>query len=338
MFKKARLKLTAWYLVIIMTISMLFSTVIYARVNSDLIRFERMQVRFQTDLREGRIREIPEPGQPHFTTRLDPVEIHEARTALLIILGIINLTILVISGAAGYFLAGITLKPIKQMMDEQKRFVSDSSHELRTPLTSLRSEIEVALRNKKLNTNEAKKVLESNLEEVLRLQKLSDNLLELAQNGKLINKNSMKEISIETILKSAIKNVQPFAKTKQIRIVNNAKNAKVNGIEDRLIEVFVILLDNAVKYSNKSAAIEILSKQKDGKVEISVIDYGIGISKKDLPHIFERFYRGDKSRNESGYGLGLSIAKKIVESHFGSITVKSEENKKTEFTVTLPKA
>lgn len=333
MFESARLKLTFWYLLIIMMVSIIFSGVVYSRVNFDLTRFERMQIHFQEDLREGRIREFP--GPKSFTTRLNPEEIEETRKKLIGALVVINLAILGFAGTAGYFLAGRTLRPIKEMVDEQNRFISDSSHELRTPLTSLRSEIEVALRNEKLNLTEAERILKSNLEEVISLQGLSDNLLELAQNGRLVNKKLMKEVSAQTVVNEAIKKTNKLAKAKQIKIENKIKDVKVLGIEDRLVEIFVILLDNAIKYSSKKGGIEISSRQTDGKVGISVIDHGIGISENDFPYIFDRFYRSNKSRSEDGYGLGLSIAKKIIDAHNGNIDVVSELNKETRFTVTL---
>lgn len=337
MFHSARLKLTLWYLMIIMAISLLFSIVIYESANNEFHRLERMQERVNRDF-EKRIAPMPiGQGRQDFIlfTPEDTDAIHDARERFILMLGLINLSIFVASGTAGYFLAGRTLRPIQIMINDQKRFVSDSSHELRTPLTSLRTEIEVALRNKNLNQIEAKKVLKSNLEEIINLQTLSDNLLELAQNGKLINKNLIKPISIKSILNDAIKKTEKIAKTKQIKIINNTKDIKINGVQDRLTEVFVILLDNAIKYSPKNSNIEIELKKENKRIKISIIDHGKGISEKDLPYIFDRFYRSDKSRSEKGYGLGLSIAKKIVESHNGSISVKSEPGKQTVFTVTL---
>jgi len=335
MFENARLKLTAWYLVIIMTISVLFSFTIYSSINSELTRFERMQIKLQEDIREGETLPLPPAGGRFIHIgRPDPKFIQASRNRLIMELGIINLSILFLSGAAGYFLAGRTLRPIKKMVDEQKRFITDASHELRTPITALRSEIEVALRNKSLSLPDAKKLLVSNLEEVVSLQSLSDNLLELAQNGKLIDPKEMKEVSLLTVVKAAIKKVQPLAGKKKISITNLVKERKMQGISQQLTEVFVILLDNAIKYSPEKSTITIVSKGKDKNVTVSVIDEGIGIDPQDLPHIFERFYRASKSRDKryiAGYGLGLSIAKKIVEAHHGTILVESKIDKGTTF-------
>lgn len=331
MFERTRAKLTAWYLVIIMAISLLFSVVIYSMVNAEFVRLESTQIRIQEDIIAG---EFP-PG-PRFVT-INPESIQRARNRLITTLGFVNLTILIISGGAGYFLAGRTLKPIKDSMDEQKRFVSDSSHEFRTPLTALRSEIEVGLRNKNLTSAEAKKILESNLEEVINLQTLSDNLLELAQGGKTA-KTFMKPVSIKSIIQNAVKKIEPTAKNKGIKIENSVKEGKIKGAPDRLQELFVILLDNSIKYSPKRSTVYVKSQKSGGKIKISITDHGMGILKKDLPHIFDRFYRSDESRSKDGYGLGLSIAQKIVDAHNGEIEVESEPSKSTTFTINLPAA
>ncbi len=330
MFRSARFRLTAWYLVIIMAVSVMFSIAIYNAATREVRRFTKIQ-----EFRTQQI--IPLPPTRNFLYRIKPEDLQESEERLKIILLLINGAIFIFAGGAAYLLAGITLKPIKKMVDEQNRFISDSSHELRTPLTSLRSEIEVALRNKKLTIVDAKKLLESNLEETISLQVLSDHLLELAQNGNIVKPKDMGLLSISEVIKTAIKKVDSQAKNKKITIENNTHNAKILGIQDRLTEVFVILLDNAIKYSDTKGKVNISSKTKPSSVEISITDHGIGIEKGDLPYIFDRFFRADKSRSQtSGYGLGLSIAKKIVESHNGHITVVSTPSEKTVFSVNFP--
>ncbi len=268
MFENARLKLTAWYLVIIMTISLLFSFTIYTSINLELSRFERMQIRLQEDIREGNVMRLPPRDHFIHIGSPDPKFIEDSRRRLIAALGLINLSILFLSGLAGYFLAGRTLRPIKKMVDDQKRFITDASHELRTPITALRSEIEVALRNKTLSLADSKKLFISNLEEVVSLQSLSDNLLELAQNGKLVDPKNMKEVSLMTVVKTAMKKVEPLAGKKKITISNSIKERKLQGIPERLTEVFVILLDNAIKYSAEKSTVKIVSKGNEKQVEI----------------------------------------------------------------------
>jgi signal transduction histidine kinase len=324
MFESARIRLTAWYLLIIMSVSVLFSFVIYNGVNDELKSFEQREETIQQQI-EQTFPFLPDNERPH----VDLQPIKAARTRLITSLGFINLVILVVSGVAGYFLAGRTLRPIRSMVDQLNRFISDASHELRTPITSLRSEMEVGLRSKKLTLPQAKKLIESNLEEVIKLQTLSDNLLELTQYEKMNGTGTFRSVSLEEVIRIAVKNVQGQAKKKQITIETVVKDIMVFGSSDRLSELFTILLDNAVKYSSVGSSVTITGSAKGNTALIAVRDHGIGISKKDLGHIFERFYRSDSSRSKevSGFGLGLSIAKRIIVLHKGSIQVVSAVNR-----------
>lgn len=339
MFQKARIKLTAWYLLIIMLISMSFSVAIYRTLTAELDRLARVEESRQ----ERRLPQIIPGQEPNelAPALLDPDVIAETNQRLILRLFLINLLILAGSAVAGYFLAGKTLKPIGDMMDEQNRFITDASHELRTPLTSLKSEIEVNLRDKNITIDDAKKLLQSNLEEVNNLQVLSDGLIKLTQYQKDHNGLPMIKIQLNTITTDAIKKISTAAKAKNIRIENAMQNVTITGNQPALTELFVIFLDNAIKYSRKQKVVKLESKRNDGHIVIRISDEGIGIDQKDIPHLFDRFYRADKSRtktNINGYGLGLSIAKQIIEQHHGSIYVESKLKKGTTFTITLPVA
>lgn len=333
MFEKTRLKLTAWYLLIIMLISVSFSVAIYKSLTSELDRVERMQ-------RQKQQEQFPYPIRQLFPRAIDQEIIDETENRLVERLFLTNLGILIFAGAAGYFLAGRTLRPIKEMLDEQNRFITDASHELRTPLTSLKSEIEVNLRDKKLNSD-TKKILESNLEEVNNLQYLSDNLIKLAQYQKSNGNIAFEKVSLSEVVGDAVKKVSAMAKVKQIKIVNDIKDFSVEGDKQSLTELFVILLDNAIKYSSKNKTVNVSNKKIDHSVAIEIKDEGVGIAEENIPHLFDRFYRGDKSRTKegaTGYGLGLSIAKQIVGKHHGTIRVESEIDSGTIFTIKLPLA
>ena len=130
-----------------------------------------------------------------------------------------------------------------------------------------------------------------------------------------------------------------MAKKKNISIAAKIPKTKIAGDKRALTELFTVLLDNAIKYSPNKKEVSITARKYDSKVQISVKDNGIGIKKEDLPHIFDRFYRADKSRTKQvvkGYGLGLSIAKRIVSTHNGTITVESEEGKGSAFIIVFP--
>ncbi|HWS49254.1 MAG TPA: HAMP domain-containing sensor histidine kinase [Candidatus Methanoperedens sp.] len=324
MFKEARLKLTVWYLLIIMVISLSFSGIIFGMVCTEMERFSRSP-RFVIENRQS-IMEREEL-------------LRESKKRLFIFLAEINGVILIISGSLGYFLAGKTLSPIQKMLEEQKRFVSDASHELRTPLTALKSMFEVGLRDKKMNLKEARMLIGDGIEETDKLKKLSDSLLELARENTNGQKMLVEKVSTFAITDEAIKNVSIKAKNKKIKIVNKVRPFFVLGNKDKLTELLVILLDNALKYSPNNSLVKISTKKSKGQIIIKVKDQGQGIEKKDIPYIFERFYRADSARgriDEGGYGLGLAIAKKIIDEHNGKISVKSVVDQGSEFKIYLP--
>jgi two-component system sensor histidine kinase CiaH len=336
MFKEARIKLTAWYLAIIMAISLSFSVVIYIGMSSELGRFEQMQAVRQQ--RVGRInlflrgQGIPPPEE---LEAIGAESIGNARLKMIEVLGSVNFAILVIAGLGGYFLAGRTLDPISEMVEAQKEFVSNASHELRTPLTSLKTEIEVALRDKKMNLSEAKSLLRSNLEDINKMHKLSDYLLKSSKYGGEGTKLELGKVDLGVATLKAVKKLEPLAAKEKIKIIKKISKVEVVGNEDTLVELATILIDNAIKYSGKEKTVEV----KGGILEVR--DFGIGITKRDLPHVFERFFRADTSRSKEkmdGYGLGLSIAKSIVDKHGGKIKVQSVVGKGSTFSVQLPLA
>jgi len=336
MFKSARIKLTAWYLLIIMVISIAFSMVIYRVSILELERLSRLQ-RFRFERRVEQ--EWPDFGTHPLPPIIEQELIEETKRRLFFNLLFINAAILVISGGMGYFLSGKTLRPIKEMIDEQNRFITDASHELRTPLTSLKSEIEVNLRDKKLTLEEAKKLLASNLEEVNNLQILSDDLIKLTRYQKGDNGLVVAELSLTSIIEGSVKKVANLTKDKNIKIVNKIKDFTLEGNRQTLVELIIIFLDNAIKYSPENTEVTLTSQKTDRYVLISIADQGIGVEEKDVHHLFDRFYRADKSRTKfdvAGYGLGLSIAKQVVDRHNGSIKVKSKSGEGTTFTVQLP--
>lgn len=332
MFREARLKLTAWYLLIIMLISIAFSIAIFQSLTSELDRIERVQRQ-----RQQAAQNLPKPPSPFL--RLDPEVLEESKQRIRLILIAINLIILGFSGLAGYFLAGRTLKPIKEMVDEQNRFIADSSHELRTPLTALKTETEVGLRDKNLTLTSAKNLLKDNLDEINSLQTLSDELLRLIQFEKGNGSPSLSQIKLSEVFLEAKRKVSPLARAKNIELKIPEVRYSLKAEKNSLVELLVILLDNAIKYSQKGKSVEVIAEKPDSRLVIKVKDQGQGIDPKDIPHVFDRFYRVDKSRAKAsapGYGLGLSIAKKIVELHGGSIKVESALRKGSTFIINLP--
>lgn len=310
MYQTARIKLTAWYLLIIMLVSLSFSTIIYKSYSDEVDRFERMQrMRFSL----------------FFEPQTDLLD--ESKHRVLMTLIYINGLIFVTSAGLGYFLAGRTLKPIEEMVEEQNRFTADASHELKTPLTSLKTAFEVYLRDKKGTLPQAKTIIAESVTEVNKLQFLSESLLKLARFQRpALN---LEDLNLTLVIEDAVKKISPLAKEKNIKIIKNLKSSTFAGDKNNLTELVTILLDNAVKYSSAGKEITINLHNNI----ITVEDHGAGIDENDLPHIFERFYRAEKSRSNNGFGLGLAIAKEIVLAHNGTITAKSQKGSGTIFTV-----
>jgi two-component system, OmpR family, sensor histidine kinase CiaH len=344
MFHSARIKLTAWYLLIIMVISISFSLFVFRETMTEVRRGLRLHTLrlnqgFELEDQYGSTFSIIAP-KPELPLAVDVAIYNEIEHRILTQLIIVNMGIFAVSGLAGYFLAGKTLHPIELMVDTQKQFVADASHELRTPLTAMKTEIEVALRDKQLEMNDAKSLLKSNLEEIDHMQTLSNYLLSLSRYQNTSQINLMLEpIQIENSIGKAIDRVAHQAKMRHITIEPSIQNAAINGNTVSITELITILLDNAIKYSHENGKVLVSSTVSNKTVLVSVEDFGVGIKKTEIPFIFNRFYRADSSRNKTktdGYGLGLSIAKQIVVLHNGSIDVDSTPNKGTTFRVSFP--
>lgn len=251
-----------------------------------------------------------------------------------------NLGTLIFGGLLSYGLARRTLQPIGDAFEAQSRFSSDASHELRTPLTAMQTEIEVALRNKDITKAQAIELLRSNLEEVAKLRALSEGLLRLSRSH--TKELELRPVEVDKILNDVIERVIKPAEAKHIAVENEiSDNLRVIGDHQSLVELLVILIDNAIKYSNQKSTINLKADVNGKQVLIHVVDHGRGIPAEQLPHIFERFYRVDSSRakgGSEGYGLGLSIAEMIAKALGAQLSVKSTFGKGSTFTIILPVA
>lgn len=334
-FKSAYIKLTLFYVLIVMIISFCFSAVLYGISNRELGRgLNRQAEKICAATPEG----FPRCSPLLELEKIRHAQLDESRVHLLLVLIYFNLLILGASAVLSYFFAKRTLHPIKEMVDAQQRFTADASHELKTPLTAMRAEIEVALRDKGMSLSEAKTLFKSNLEEINRLESLSSALLRLSKYKEEIELEFY-EVDLTDIIIEAYEKVESLAKAKSISFKNKFESIKTLGDRASLVELFVILLDNAIKYSPAKSAISISVLEQNSKPTVIIKDQGIGIGEKDLPFIFDRFYRADTSRSKNniqGYGLGLSIAKSIIDLHNAKISVKSSQNKGSAFEVEFP--
>lgn len=328
MFESATLKLTLWYLAIVMFICLFFSVIIYQISTSEVkTRLHIVEERFEMPL-------LPIGDQKGDYTSFQKRQLKEAQTNLFVALFYSNLSILLIGGVGSYILARRTLQPIEELQDAQARFTSDASHELRTPLAVMKSELEVAKRSKNMTKQDMQELIDSNLEEVNRLTDLSDMLLKLSKHE--FSQVDMQAVNLVTIIQKVIV-AQKKAGVTRIKSTL-PKKLTVQGNASSLDELFMILLQNAIQYSPDDSDIILIGSQTKDTVEIAISNGGKGISPEDLPHIFERFYRADKSRtNKSGYGLGLPLAKKIIDLHAGEIEITSKYNKNTTVKVSFKK-
>ncbi len=335
MINNVKLKLTLWYLLIIMGITISFSGFVYVNVRTSTQRaISNQKNRIVKQLEDDRV-------QPMIMERISMLgekTLAEISQKTFILLVVVDILIFVSSGILSYILAGITLNPIEEMLKRQKRFVSDAAHELKTPLTTIKTDIEVTLRDKKLSLEEAKLCLQETNREIDKLSDLAHKLLlkSKAQNG--YTKEHLERVSIDKIVEEVCYKLTNTAKKNNMHIKKSLKSVYIMADRLSLTELFNNLLENAIKYGNNKD-IEVQVYAHNNEAIIKIIDQGKGIQESELPYIFEPFYRGDKARtdgNQKGYGLGLAISKETVDKLNGSITVDSSVNTGSTFTIKIP--
>ena len=240
---------------------------------------------------------------------------------------------------ASYFLAKKNLIPIAETMVKQTEFVQNASHELRTPLTIIQTKQEMLLRDPNAKIIDKSEDIILSLNETKRLAKLTKDLMTLATSSDRMVLEK-EDVEIDELVKNTIAPYEELVglEEKELKLeLNYGKQANIDV--NRIQQVLIILLDNAIKYTEKGDSITIATFAKDGRCTIEVRDTGIGISDKGLKEVFDRFYREDKARNREtgGSGLGLSIADTIIKAHGGTIKASHNNPKGTVFTIKLSK-
>jgi two-component system OmpR family sensor kinase len=225
---------------------------------------------------------------------------------------------------------------IEQSLQAQRRFVADASHELRTPLTTIRGNLGLLQREPPIESEDRVAVVEDMVGETERLMRLVNDLLVLARAD--AGQSSKAEIvPVAPLIDDVCRNVRAIQPDRPIQC-DAQSDLAIIAQRDAVKQVLLILLDNALKHTPAHSRLYVTAQPSDQHVAISVRDTGPGIDPTVLPHIFERFYRGDAARTGSGAGLGLAIAKTLVEAQGGTLTVQSEVDHGSTFTVTLPRA
>lgn len=265
-------------------------------------------------------------------------EVNMLRRLLIIILigQAIGMTVILL---AGYYLARRALVPIRAAWEKQQQFVADASHELRTPLAVIKSNAELLLRHPE-HTIELETIRITNvIRETIRMSKLVSTLFTLARADADQVEIQAVPVILNEVIQTVVEQFEPLAEIKDIQLRLECSDViSLMADKERLHQLFVILLDNAIKYTPESGCICVICRKQANLVQIEVADTGTGIPPDDLPHIFNRFFRGDKvrSREKGGAGLGLSIAMWIVQKHRGQIWVESEVGIGTRVYVSIP--
>lgn len=229
---------------------------------------------------------------------------------------------------------------LNSSFEQMRQFSTDASHELRTPLTVMRSQLESALASR-ISASEMKKVVAQCLDEAIRMGSILENLLLLGREDEGHAAVRSGRVRLDDLLRDTYEESIILAAQKSIDVrIENSENILIWGDKQRLRQMLLNLVDNAIKYSNEKSTITLSLSAQNGEARVVVKDQGIGIPKSEISRIFDRFYRVDRARSRTlgGSGLGLAIVKWIVDAHGGSIAVRSTINKGSEFTVTLPVA
>jgi signal transduction histidine kinase len=333
MFKSARIKLTFFYLAIVVILSLMLTIgtrILAQRAFDD-----------STSMQQGGISNIvhrevglpiPRGGFDNLRDQQDALIHHQLNEYVFWI----NVVAIILGGIGSYWYAGRALKPIEEAHEAQARFASDASHELRTPLAVMKTENEVFLRQKSFTDTEAREQVASNLEEIQHLEELTANLLSLAnyEDGERLELSSIKAGAVANLAVEQLNKLHP---KENKRVVIDVADNKILGHKVSLAQAITIFLDNAVKYSPDDKPIKLIGVVDDDYYKFMVEDSGPGIKPEDMPQIFDRLYRGDKTRSKNvpGNGLGLSLAKEIAKANDAGLSVSNIKDAGARFTLTI---
>lgn len=248
---------------------------------------------------------------------------------------------LVLALIGGFFIAGRALRPIREAMDRQTAFVADASHELRTPLALIRASAELLQRHGDDTVQANMESVHDIISETDRLSNLVGRMLSLARADAGQAPLELTDVDMRELTEDVVRQVRKLCGPERIPLDALADGPlMVRGDASRLRELLLVLLDNALKYGDAREPVGVTLQRSDGKLLLRVSDKGQGIPEHALPRVFDRFYRVDKarSREKGGVGLGLAIARWIVEAHRGTIRIESVEGEGTSVSVELPAA
>jgi len=242
-------------------------------------------------------------------------------------------------GAGSWWLAGRSIRPARQAWQRQQSFVANASHELRTPLTLLRATAEVALRSLAPDDTDRQMLISDMIQECDHMSRLIEDLLLLSRLDAGGLQMAHEQIALPELLADVARQIGRRAEQSGVQVICDDVNGAVWSDPTRIRQILLILLDNALCHTSSGGVVRLMTRMHGRSTQIHVIDTGSGIAPGDLPHVFERFYRADSARSDNrGSGLGLSIAKALVEAQGGQIAIASQLGKGTSVVVELPSA
>lgn len=316
-FDQAKIKLTFFYVLIMTLIIIFFSSILFFTL-------------------EKNTRDIIDEVE---VTQSIKEELYSRQTDnLQNIIIISDLFILILITISSYYLAHKTLKPIKDSLDSQKKFTADASHDLRTPLAIMRTENEVLIQNPNSSIIDYRQVVRSNLEEISKMSSLVEDLLLIARTENTLDVSNLEKVDLKNSLNILIQKNQKQFENKHLKLeIENELSVYLKINKYNLERALQNILQNAINYTKENGTISFKTQLIGKCVELVIEDTGVGISEKDLPNIYYRFYKAEHSRNDnSGSGLGLAITKQIIEQNGGSISLSSEMGVGTKVTIILP--
>lgn len=241
---------------------------------------------------------------------------------------------------ASVLISKLALSPIQKAWQKQLDFTADASHELRTPLAVMLTNLELIMDNPAETVESQNKWLRNIYAENLRMTKLVDNLLTLSRADTNEQSLEVTTFMLDEAIRDTLVPLEPALTRKEVVLKTHLEQGiSFCGDQKRLMQLVVLLVDNAIKYMGRPGSLDVLLKQSVKQIELTVSDTGVGIAEEHIDKLFDRFYRISKahSKENDGSGLGLSIAKWIVESHHGTIRVESTIGVGTSFIIVLPK-
>jgi signal transduction histidine kinase len=267
----------------------------------------------------------------------DKIELEDRYAALIGVFGGAAMVALLMVALGGSILVGKSAAPVEKTMDQMRQFMADAAHELRTPITVLRSRAEVALQQPR-DRESYVAALQGIESESIRLGRIVDDLLMLARADAGDRPIERKSFLLDEIVLDAAAAAGSVAQSRQVSVhIDDLEHALIEGDSALVRQLVMILLDNAIKFTPPGGEVRVRVASADGRATLIVEDSGIGIPADQLPHVFDRFYRGDRARGRSeGAGLGLSIARWIADAHRAEIRFDSTSDRGTRVEVVFP--